>query len=72
MNKKAENKAFLYKKKKILHQNQQVCTNKVLHLLAVLHCIGERERELEGRKMLSGPLSLVNLQWVSFIFILLD
>lgn len=32
----------------------------------------ERARELEGRKMLSGPLSLVNLQWVSFIFILLD
>lgn len=31
----------------------------------------EGETELEGRKMLSGPLSLVNLQWVSFIFILL-
>lgn len=32
----------------------------------------ERDRELEGRNMLSGPLSPVNLQWVSFIFILLD
>lgn len=63
-----------YSVKKVPHLNLlgESSAGLYKHLLVVL-IVKERERQSSrAGGMLSGPLSLVNLQWVSFIFILLD